>query len=97
MYVSMQMSLPKSNLAPVVRGTGGNWDDMTHGAGDASWDAPAGAGGEHRATSQCIAVIWEVYNDASYNHILHIMWIFMSFHRFRWVWQNLARMMIIMH
>jgi len=57
MYVSMQMSLPKSNLAPVVRGTGGNWDDMTHGAGDASWDAPAGAGGEHRATLQCIAVI----------------------------------------
>jgi len=27
-------------------GTGGNWDDMTHGAGDASWDAPAGAGGD---------------------------------------------------
>ena len=24
-------------------GSGGNWDDMTHGAGDGSWDAPAGA------------------------------------------------------
>eukprot|EP00438_Fugacium_kawagutii_P024848 Skav233730 [mRNA] locus=scaffold2225:117351:140987:+ [translate_table: standard] len=27
-------------------GTGGNWDDMTHGAGDASWDAPAAGGGD---------------------------------------------------
>ena len=27
-------------------GSGGNWDDVTHGAGDASWDAPAGAGGD---------------------------------------------------
>ena len=40
-----------SNEGPLLKaagtgaGTGGNWDDMTHGAGDASWDAPAGAGG----------------------------------------------------
>ena len=43
----MNHSFPKilNRSQPRFPGTGGNWDDMTHGAGDASWDAPAGAAG----------------------------------------------------
>ena len=57
---------------------------MTHGAGDASWDAPAaGAGGE---IGRKLELQWYdkmIQNDASYKHIsyvdfLMILWISMG-------------------